>query len=459
MAAISVAGTPHYMSPEQVRDDPNEPVDARSDLWSVGVCMYQMLSARLPFGGTEASAIAIMGDVQRAEFIDLRDLEDEGMPRISDGVAEQVVKALHKHPSQRCQTATEMHKELMDALEDNGDTKYDSFLSYRVWSEGSDAPGNGYCPRIFDLLSSQEIQDKTQGGKTKRAVVYLDKVRLIDGQAFDKGFMKGLGNSAVFVPLLSRRALEKMLLYRPDQADFVDFVLVEYIVALALLWFSSKKKIRGSVHCVFPLCIGDEKADGTQSDEFFNELLRGCIRTETQLLAGASANDGVPVPDFVSQLSCDKADELLHNMDDVKGRPLRLPAQLRISVKEVLKKLTSFQLARLHMDATLPTQELSVRAPSTSANSQIVGGRYAVIQKLGQGSFGTVTLVRDMDAPSEDDELACKSLQCATIQEANQYLHEAMIHIRHPNLVACMNAVVDEGSGGSASYVVQIIME
>ena len=72
----------------------------------------------------------------------------------------------------------------MGALVDLGDVKYDAFLSYRVWCEGSDAPGNGYCPRIFDALSSAEIT--VQGGRSKRAIVYLDKVRLIDGQSFDK---------------------------------------------------------------------------------------------------------------------------------------------------------------------------------------------------------------------------------------------------------------------------------
>ena len=65
-------------------------------------------------------------------------------------------------------------------------------------------------------------------------MVYLDKVRLIDGKRFDEGFMAGLRNSAVFVPLLSRRALENLLKLGPEN-DCVDFVLVEYLVALVLL--------------------------------------------------------------------------------------------------------------------------------------------------------------------------------------------------------------------------------
>ena len=42
------AGTPHYMSPEQWSAEWGE-VDARADLWAVGVLAYQMLTGRLPF--------------------------------------------------------------------------------------------------------------------------------------------------------------------------------------------------------------------------------------------------------------------------------------------------------------------------------------------------------------------------------------------------------------------------
>lgn len=54
--AGTVLGTPNYMSPEQAK---GQPCDGRSDLYSLGVMFYEMLSAKLPFQAEEAVAIAI----------------------------------------------------------------------------------------------------------------------------------------------------------------------------------------------------------------------------------------------------------------------------------------------------------------------------------------------------------------------------------------------------------------
>lgn len=92
-------GTPAYMSPEQIAKP--KTVDARSDLWSVGVMMYKMVTGRPPFGGVaEVDRLAsILHDTpEPVEQID---------PQL-EPIKHFMVRALAKDPARRFQTAGEM---------------------------------------------------------------------------------------------------------------------------------------------------------------------------------------------------------------------------------------------------------------------------------------------------------------------------------------------------------------
>ena len=97
-----IVGTAPYMSPEQIRADR---VDARTDIWSLGVILYEMLTNQKPFEGDTGEDI-------RASI-----LKDE-MPQISIEVPDQlrwiVAKALRKDPEERYQTTNEMLFDLYD---------------------------------------------------------------------------------------------------------------------------------------------------------------------------------------------------------------------------------------------------------------------------------------------------------------------------------------------------------
>jgi hypothetical protein len=88
-------GSTGYMSPEQAR---GMPVDARSDLYSVGVLAYELLTGHLPFRGADAVEIAIAQMEQK-------------VPRLPKACAHWqgfIDKALARQPAQRFQTAMEM---------------------------------------------------------------------------------------------------------------------------------------------------------------------------------------------------------------------------------------------------------------------------------------------------------------------------------------------------------------
>ncbi len=98
----AVVGTPFYMSPEQCL---GEPLDARSDVYSLGAMFYEMLSGQQPFG-----AETVSGVINRhlseppAPFA-----ETLGIPR---RVAMGIMHALGKDPDERPQTATELARQM-----------------------------------------------------------------------------------------------------------------------------------------------------------------------------------------------------------------------------------------------------------------------------------------------------------------------------------------------------------
>ena len=65
----SAMGSPGYMSPEQIQSARD--VDVRTDIWALGVTLYQLLSARLPFGGTNITEIAIAVATEPPALLDV----------------------------------------------------------------------------------------------------------------------------------------------------------------------------------------------------------------------------------------------------------------------------------------------------------------------------------------------------------------------------------------------------
>jgi eukaryotic-like serine/threonine-protein kinase len=102
----SILGTVSYLSPEQARGD--EP-DARSDLYSLGVLLYELLVGRPPFAGETHIATAMKH--LREPPPPPRSIR-AGIPRSLENA---LLKALEKEPEQRFQSATEMSSALLGA--------------------------------------------------------------------------------------------------------------------------------------------------------------------------------------------------------------------------------------------------------------------------------------------------------------------------------------------------------
>ncbi len=103
----SALGSVHYFSPEQAR---GEVADEKSDLYSVGVVMYEMLTGQVPFDGETSVSVALkhLSEAPRS----MRD-HQEGISKALDEV---VMRALCKDPAKRYQTAAEMAADLRKSI-------------------------------------------------------------------------------------------------------------------------------------------------------------------------------------------------------------------------------------------------------------------------------------------------------------------------------------------------------
>jgi serine/threonine-protein kinase len=104
-----VVGTPHYMAPEQAL---GRAVDTRTDIFSVGVVLYEMLTGQKPFGGTAVTEILLQ--------IVMTEPRDIAMAAsgITPALAAVVRRCMQKQASERFQSADELRRALTTALKE-----------------------------------------------------------------------------------------------------------------------------------------------------------------------------------------------------------------------------------------------------------------------------------------------------------------------------------------------------
>lgn len=97
----SRAGTPRYMSPEQIR---GKRVDERSDIYSLGICMYELFTRKFPYDGKDRKEIMKMHITRKAKPEDPSRVN----PKISPSLSRVIMTALEKDPEKRFQSVAEL---------------------------------------------------------------------------------------------------------------------------------------------------------------------------------------------------------------------------------------------------------------------------------------------------------------------------------------------------------------
>ena len=114
-ATNSVFGSPQYMSPEQMRSAKD--VDTRSDIWSIGVCLYELLTGHVPF---DASGVAEICAMVLKDPVAPPSTHIAGLPADLEAA---VMKCLEKDPTQRYQTIADLAFDLQPYAADEGSAR------------------------------------------------------------------------------------------------------------------------------------------------------------------------------------------------------------------------------------------------------------------------------------------------------------------------------------------------
>jgi serine/threonine-protein kinase len=129
----STVGTAGYMSPEQVQ---GQDADHRSDIFSLGVLLYEMLTGQLPFKGVHETAIAY--EIVNVDATPMSAVKPEMNPDL-DRI---ILECLEKDPSERFQSAAEIAKELKRYRRESSRQRATGVTAARQFkkSSGSDQP-------------------------------------------------------------------------------------------------------------------------------------------------------------------------------------------------------------------------------------------------------------------------------------------------------------------------------
>jgi len=345
----SLAGTVPYMSPEQVRQ---ETLDGRTDIWSLGVILYQMLTGELPFPGP---ATTILAQIQDDEPCPLRQI-DASIPESLEFVC---LKCLSKSVRDRYQTALDV----ADAL------RHAAHLTL--------------YERIFHAI---RLRHGSLVGRAQLSRFLQDKLSSLDRGLIVVHGPPGIGKSAFVVDFLRKTPPAACFFFSElDGVNGSDECFNFLCRSLSLRFgrnLKASEHLKSDARALFPVLLRD--------------LSRECVKPGEKLVIVIDGLDESSVT----------ATTMLHRLR------IELPAGVFIIVTccytpeiEQLKspKEVAFELGqhtRMNLGDALKYVKTSVsRQTAADANEPIYRSFCRKIASIGGGNFRLLTLLcRDIDA-------------------------------------------------------------
>ncbi len=202
----SVVGTAQYLSPEQAR---GEVVDARSDLYSTGCLLYELLTGRPPFQGDSAVAVAYQHVSETPR------LASEITPDISESLDRVILKSLAKKREDRYQTAAEMQSDLLKVLQGSAVNAPDtSSWEHKVTPTPPRPSAETKVQPVVNLANTQAlpqevIMNSNNEEKKKKVLIWLAVILILLA-------IGGIGYAALYNTVFSSTAPEVVTETVPD---------------------------------------------------------------------------------------------------------------------------------------------------------------------------------------------------------------------------------------------------
>ncbi len=168
-AQMTTMGSPVYMSPEQLRDAKD--VDARADVWGLGVILYELIAGRPPFVGNVTQVTAAIVADAAPTLSSLRATVPPGLDAV-------VAKALEKKPEARFQSAEELAEALLPFASPAAARRFHASLRLQVATPRSLRPGQLAAAAAAETQSRPSLSPgETRSAFTSSSFGYAKKRR------------------------------------------------------------------------------------------------------------------------------------------------------------------------------------------------------------------------------------------------------------------------------------------
>lgn len=217
---VNTMGSVHYFSPEQAK---GAYTDEKSDIYSLGIVMYEMATGKLPFEAESAVSVA-MKQIQDAP-VSPKEIE----PAISQALNDIILKAMQKNPAERYQNAASMLEDIFSAINDP---------TQLFFNMGADQ----YATQVVTIpnLDKESVAATRSDGKRKNTVltilislIAILAIAFLGIVAYD--LIKDLNNTVIVPPTSSITEAPKLVGQRYEEmkqkyAEYnLDIVVSKYV--------------------------------------------------------------------------------------------------------------------------------------------------------------------------------------------------------------------------------------